>query len=138
MPARDIYHDSIKTALIKDGWTITHDPLFIKYGNTELYVDLGAESVLAAEKGLRKIAVEIKSFVGKSELADFEQALGQYLLYQGILEEIETDRVLYLAVRDRVYLGIFQNAVGRLMSGKHHIKLIVFDWQEKEITLWKE
>lgn len=138
MPAKDIYHEAIKMALIKDGWTITHDPLFIKYGTSELFIDLGAESVLAAEKGPRKIAVEVKSFVGKSDLAEFEQALGQYLLYRGILEEVETDRVLYLAIRDRVYLGIFQNAVGRLMSEKHHIKLIVFDWQEKEIVLWKE
>ena len=27
MPAKDIYHDTVKNALIKDGWTITHDPL---------------------------------------------------------------------------------------------------------------
>ncbi len=27
MPAKDIYHDVVKQALIKDGWTITDDPL---------------------------------------------------------------------------------------------------------------
>ena len=27
MPVKDIYHDTVKNALIKDGWTITHDPL---------------------------------------------------------------------------------------------------------------
>lgn len=117
---------------------ITHDPLFLKYGSTEMYVDLGAESVFAAEKGTQKIAVEIKSFIGKSELADFQQALGQYLLYRGILEEVESDRILYLAIRDRVYLDVFESAVGRLISEKHHLKLIVFDWQEEEIVLWKE
>ncbi|MEG4026591.1 MULTISPECIES: element excision factor XisH family protein [unclassified Microcoleus] len=26
MPARDIYHQVVKQALIKAGWTITHDP----------------------------------------------------------------------------------------------------------------
>ena len=26
MPAKDMFHDSAKTALLKDGWTITHDP----------------------------------------------------------------------------------------------------------------
>ncbi len=26
MPAKDIYHDAVKNALIKDGWTITADP----------------------------------------------------------------------------------------------------------------
>ena len=30
MPARDLYHDAVKAALIKDGWTITDDPFMIK------------------------------------------------------------------------------------------------------------
>ncbi len=55
----------VKKALIKDGWTITDDPLTLKFGNTELYVDLGAEKVLAAEKEGQKIAVEVKSFFGE-------------------------------------------------------------------------
>jgi hypothetical protein len=29
MPSKDIYH-RLKSALIKDGWTITHDPLLIR------------------------------------------------------------------------------------------------------------
>jgi len=39
-------------------------------------VDLGAEQVFAAEKHERKIAVEVKSFIGSSIVADLEQALG--------------------------------------------------------------
>ena len=27
MPAKDIYHETVKNALIKDGWTITDDHL---------------------------------------------------------------------------------------------------------------
>ncbi len=34
MPARDKVHDIVKNALIKDGWTITDDPLTLKFGNT--------------------------------------------------------------------------------------------------------
>jgi hypothetical protein len=30
MPAKDIYHDTVKNALIKEGWTITPDQLFIQ------------------------------------------------------------------------------------------------------------
>ncbi|MFN7462557.1 MAG: element excision factor XisH family protein, partial [Pseudanabaena sp.] len=26
MPAKDVYHDAVKNALIKDGWVITADP----------------------------------------------------------------------------------------------------------------
>jgi len=29
MPAKDIYHDQVKNALIKDGWTITHGANFL-------------------------------------------------------------------------------------------------------------
>ena len=41
MPAKDIYHDTVRTALDKDGWTITHDPLIIRWGKRALYIDLG-------------------------------------------------------------------------------------------------
>ncbi|CCQ59468.1 hypothetical protein CWATWH0005_1292 [Crocosphaera watsonii WH 0005] len=32
MPAKDIYHDAVKNALIKDGWKITDDPLILSIG----------------------------------------------------------------------------------------------------------
>jgi len=87
MPAKDIYHDTAKNALIKDGWTITHDPLSLKYGRKDMFVDLGAERFLAAEKKERKIAVEIKSFMGASDLTELEKALGQYLIYEMVINE---------------------------------------------------
>jgi hypothetical protein len=99
MPARDIYHESVKKALIKNGWTITHDPLTLKWGVKDMYVDLGAEQFLAAEKGVHKIAVEVKSFVSPSEVQDLQNALGQYVLYHDILARTEPNRVLYLAIR---------------------------------------
>ncbi|NEN94936.1 MAG: xisH family protein [Moorea sp. SIO3I7] len=42
MPAKDIYHDTVKNALIKDGWTITNDPLSLKIGKKDIYIDLAA------------------------------------------------------------------------------------------------
>jgi hypothetical protein len=30
MPAKDVYHDAVRNALVKDGWTITADPYPIK------------------------------------------------------------------------------------------------------------
>ena len=38
MPARDMYHTAVKNALIKDGWTITHDPLTLELGNSHLFI----------------------------------------------------------------------------------------------------
>ncbi len=94
MPARDIYHNIVKNALRRDGWTITHDPLKLELGKKDLYVDLGAEQLIAAEKKNCKIAVEIKSFVGRSDIDDLEKALGQYILYNDILDEKEPERIL--------------------------------------------
>jgi len=54
MPARDAYHDQVRHALERDGWTITHDPLRLKVRRRKLYVDLGAERFLAAEKRASK------------------------------------------------------------------------------------
>lgn len=42
MSRRDIYHDTVKRALQKDGWTITHDPFPLRIGNKRLSADLGA------------------------------------------------------------------------------------------------
>lgn len=89
MPAKDIYHDSLKNALIKDGWTVTHDPLRLKWGVKDMYVDLGAERLVTAEKAGQSIAVEIKSFVGASELRDIENAIGQFFVYRSVMSRTE-------------------------------------------------
>src|SRR5206468_10147810 len=98
MAAKDLYHDDVRSALIKDGWTITDDPLRLRWGKKDYYVDLGAEQIIAAELKGRRIAVEIKSFVGPSIVDDMEKALGQYLIYRSILRRRQSDRELYLAV----------------------------------------
>src|SRR6185312_10402773 len=76
MPASDRYHNCVRNALIKDGWVITHDPLRLSWGGKDMYVDLGAEQLISAEKGGRNIAVEVKTFGGPSEVDDLERALG--------------------------------------------------------------
>lgn len=82
MPAKDVYHNTVKNALIKDGWQITNDPLILEYGGKDLFVDLGAEKLISAEKDNQKIAVEIKSFLGTSQVNDLEKAVGQYIVYR--------------------------------------------------------
>ena len=78
MPAKGFYHDTFVTTLKKDGWTITHDPLTVSVGKTDLLIDLGAERILAAERGGERIAVEIKSFI-KLYSKDFSIFSPRYL-----------------------------------------------------------
>lgn len=69
---RDKYHEHVREALEKEGWIITHDPYFLRIGRRKIFVDLGAErTLLAAERGSEKIAIEVKSFSGNSELDEF-------------------------------------------------------------------
>lgn len=136
MPARDIYHHSVIHALLRDGWIITHDPLRLVWGRRDLFVDLGAERLIAAEKASLRIAVEIKSFLGDSDLYDFEQALGQFMLYQSVLSQREPDRILYLAVPDRVLFTIFDEPVGQLVMHQTGLRLFGFDPTREEIIRW--
>src|SRR5262249_25578753 len=89
VPARDFYHDHVVDALIRDGWTITHDPLMVRVGAKDVFIDLGAERFLGAEKEGRKIAVEVKSFIGRSETHELEVTLGQFVLYGAVLDNVE-------------------------------------------------
>jgi hypothetical protein len=115
MPAKDIYHDTVRTALDKDGWTITHDPLIIRWGKRDLYIDLGAEKIIAAEKDNQKIAIEIKSFVGKLSIDDLEKALGQYILYYDLLTKLKSERTLYLAIHQQAFADIFEDTIGQVL-----------------------
>ncbi len=136
MPARDYYHDVVKKALVRDGWTITHDPLSLKWGVKDLFVDLGAERLLAAEKRDRKIAVEIKSFLGRSEIEDLRNALGQYTMYRKIMEKLGSGRELFLAVNLPIFLGVFAESVGKLLVDEGLLMLVVFDSQKEEVVKW--
>ncbi|MEH2236061.1 element excision factor XisH family protein [Nostoc sp.] len=137
MPAKDLYHDTVVQALIKDGWEITDDPLLLSYGGRELYVDLGIEKrAIAAQKDNQKIAVEIKSFLKPSPVRDLEEAVGQYGVYQSILTEIAPERILYLAVPRRSYETIFTEKLGQLIIKRLQIKLLVFDEEQVRIVQW--
>jgi hypothetical protein len=138
MPAKDIIHNIVRAALVSDGWTITHDPFKIRMGNVRVFADLGAEKALAAEKDSRKIAVEIKSFAGPSLIDELEKALGQYGLYVALLDTIEPDRTVYLAVSEESYTNVFDTAAGRIVMEKLSVRLIVVHLGERKIVKWIE
>jgi hypothetical protein len=137
MPAKDLYHNVVKNALIKDGWRITHDPLRLKWGIKDMYVDLGAERILSAEKDGQKIAVEVKSFVGASDMNDLENALGQYLVYRSVIARTEPDRKLYLAITQSVFGELLSEPLGQIIRADYQVCLIVFDEKNEEIVQWE-
>lgn len=138
MSAQDIYHPQVKNALIKDGWVITHDLLTIQFGGVDVYIDLGAEKVIGAEKEGRKIAVEVKSFIRPSILAEFHTALGQYINYRIALAAEEPDRALYLAVPTDVYKDFFMRQFTQTVVKKQQLKLAIYDIRREVIVEWIE
>jgi hypothetical protein len=136
MPKLDIYHHTVKRALEKDNWIITHDQFTLQIGKKRLFADLGAKYLVGAEKGEKKIVVEVKSFIGKSEIDDLEKAVGQYVIYQQVINKNEPDYILYLAVTTKAFNNIFEVEIGQLLLDNQIVRLIVFNPFLEEITKW--
>jgi hypothetical protein len=136
MPRKDIYHDSVKIALEKDGWVITHDPLYLEWDDATYYPDLGAERVIAATRGLEKIAVEIKTFIGQVFQEEFYKALGQFDNYFFALSELEPDRNLVLAIPLDAYDNFFQKTYVKKIIEKKSITLLIYNPDNETIEKW--
>ena len=136
MPALDKIHATVRNALVKDGWTITHDPFTILYKDVELFADLAAERPLAAERGEQRIVVEIKSFLGPSLQRDWQSALGQYVIYRDLLAVLAPERELFLAVSGVVQIGFFERESVQLVVQRNHIKFVVIALNAEEVLRW--
>jgi hypothetical protein len=134
--AKDKYHNLVKKALQDLGWIITNDPFYIPTLKRKLEIDLGAERVIAAEKDNQKIAIEIKSFVGLSEIHEFYKALGQFNYYQLALEDHQIERVLYLAVPSDIYETLFTEPLTLKAIERFNIKIIVYNIEKENIEKW--
>ncbi len=136
MPARDLYHDTVVQALIADGWIITDDPLRLAFGARDFYIDLAAELPIAAERDGERIAVEIKSFVGASNIRELELAVGQFVLYREVLARSDAGRRLYMAVPLTIHETLFQEPIGQLMISTQSLRLLVFDQTRGRVAQW--
>ncbi len=136
MPARDFYHECAKRALIREGWTITHDPYVLTEGLGRVFVDLAAEQPIGAEREGDKIAVESKCFRGESELHDFEPAVGQYVFDRSIPEIKEPERRTFMAVPVDASENTFQERMTQPVLRQLAMPLIVFRPSEEHIIQW--
>ncbi len=145
MPQRDSIHQIVKQALTKDGWEITADPYVISYGERLLFIDLGITQsnafdleglFIGAERNNSRIAVEIKDFRGRSPIADLEQAIGQYVLYRLLLNKVDPEREIYLAVTLETYNNILSEPIGKVVISDLPLKLIIVDITRVEVYQW--
>ena len=138
MSKRDLFHDAVRHALEKDGWTITDDPLRIEWGGATIKIDLGAERLLAAERDDEKIAVEIKSFASNSPISEFHTALGQFIGYRRVLRDEQPERVLFLGVPVDAYEEFLSTEYAQSLIDEEAVTLIVYDPINEVIVKWKK
>lgn len=136
MPAKDLFHEVVKTALIEDGWTVTHDPYHIDLGFVDFYIDLGAERLIAATRNDEKIAVEVKTFLAASVISEFHTAIGQFINYRIALEGEDAERLLYLAVSLDIYRRFFQYPFIQTVIRRNQIPLLIYDTEKQEVAQW--
>lgn len=136
--ARDLYHQGVREAIEKEGWTITNDPYYLTTLKVKYEIDLGAEKILAAEKESQKIAIEIKSFSKASIAHEFHSALGQYLNYWGFLKLQEPERILFLAIPEDIYVRFFELESTAYIIDLYKVNLLVYNPEQNTITKWQK
>jgi XisH protein len=135
--AKDLFHKAVLESLTKDNWAITQDPYRLVLSKRVLEIDIGAEPIIAAQKGREKIAVEVKSFLKESFIYEFYSVLGQYLVYETFLARQEPERQLYLAISDEVYALRFEKDDDVLfICQKYNLKILIFNKLTNQIESW--
>jgi hypothetical protein len=134
--ARDFYHIAVKNALEKQGWRVTHDPLYFDFEDFSIMLDLAAERIIAFERDQERIAVEVKGFGRTSKINEYHSALGQYRNYQAALELRDPNRKIYLAIPSELYDTFFQNALVQYTLKRNEVALIVYNPENEVILQW--
>ena len=107
-----------------------------KIGKVQVQIDLGAERLIAAEKGEERIAIEIKTFGNVSFITALYEAIGKYIVYRNVLSLSQSDRTLFLAIPENIYNRFFDEKVIRKTIEDEKIKLVVYNQLTQTITQW--
>jgi hypothetical protein len=138
MPARDLIHYQVRTALERDGWKITSDPLFIPVeGLSGLFIDLAIENIIGIEKNGEKAAIEIKGFGEQSITQDFYIALGQVLVYENGMQDQGLNWPIYLAMPVEEFSKLEKIPLFIRIIDKYGIKILIIDIQNQKVVKWR-
>jgi hypothetical protein len=128
--ADDLVLPNLREALRKEGWNLRPRAMRLESDDYLYLIDV------EAEKGGRKICVEVKSWLNTFN-TDWYMAFGQYLSYQEAITEERLPYTLYLAVPKDTYAEHFTNRHIDKLVTKNNIRLIIFDVNTNTILLWQ-
>jgi hypothetical protein len=133
MPAKDRLHDTVKRALVKDGWSITSEQVTLPIEERYLFIDIEAQN----RNSGYVILVEVKELSGVSSPVEaLALAIGKYFLYRIGLDLLDDVTPVYLAVSEAAFHGILSEALGQIVIQKMGIPLLVFSVETEEIVEW--
>jgi hypothetical protein len=135
VPASDICLPQVLRALENDGWQIVVQNEHYRIDKRSIFVDLRAERL---ENGSSEtiLLAEVKCFSEKeSWTTDLYTAIGQYLVYVGLLRKLSVNIPLYLVIPEAIYNTVF-DAVVRQIIKQHDIKMIIVNLETEAITQW--
>lgn len=139
MPQRDLYHYIVRSALEKAGWIILNDPLRLKLDQTQVFIDLEAEKNAPSfgnGNSVATIAIEIKVLGIIGIVDQIEKALGQYILYRGLLELQRPSHQCYLAVPEDAYQSHMAGPDLQYVLQSNRIHILTFNPQQEEVVRW--
>ncbi|MDM3847081.1 MAG: XisH family protein [Aphanizomenon gracile PMC649.10] len=112
-------------------------PYPLEYEDVELYPDLAVEKLISESQKQRKIIVEIKSFISPSLIKDFQNALGQYILYRDLIQLAQDEyQEIYLAIKDEIYETFFQRKSIKAVVKLNQLALVIINTEKEEIVQW--
>lgn len=137
MPALDYCHPHIVRALENDGWTVDAQPRRFYVEGRTVFIDIHATRGVNGDRQQMLLA-EIKCFPDRlSTTHDLYTAIGQYIVYRAVLNELRNPTTLYLAIPEAVYLNIFDSTVMRAIKDSN-IKLVIVHLEQERIVQWIE
>jgi len=133
MPARDRYHNVVIRALKKGGWAIEAEQIYLVLAERHLWIDLRASK----ESENRVILIEIKGFENTpSPIEYLAEVMGKYVLYQTVLDYLNIEIPLYLAVPVAAYKGILNETISQEVAQRVNARFMIFDPLLEEIVEW--
>jgi hypothetical protein len=137
MPALDACHMQVVHALEKAGWQVAPKPFVLFSPINTLFADIEAHRIVNGFEE-EMIVVEAKCFQDTgNQMPDLYNAIGQYLIYQNLLQQRGINSSLYLAIPSKVYYGIFEPLASSIIR-KNQIKIVIVNLDDEVIEQWLE
>ena len=135
--AFDVCHEQIVRALEKAGWRVEEESVQLSVEERTVFIDIRAR-LDADGNTLQVLFVEVKCFPDKDRMTtEIYIALGQYMVYRTMLDQLGISFPLYLAVPGAIFTRIFDSTIMAIIQ-KNQIKLMTVNIDEERIEQWIE